>query len=498
MPHGTTTTRQVAQRLAQDYGWRKPVTAPEAGFDVTGDGSSLWGDSKATYHVDRLEFQAHPWTTEFATLKAFGDPEAMPFHAYTDRAIEQQIAHRAKQLFPQIVKLCWSEAGMNKEGAWDFDVTLVEKPEPDRPTDEEMESDAGERQAQADHIPAPEPTDPENVKRWLESQAAAGRFQDATQLAEAAAEHFCMLHWLDDPEHFLWEQAYDALERPAGGRRVYQAQAEEKPYGWRQEKPLSDVDADFINDPEQLREVILEGMPGTTEGDSYWLTNRRGNKTAYDKAVKLLTTHFGPPIVGERVSTWYSKRQNYHLSKFNPEHFHQLDVVFDDRPLAARTRQANHSLSHMQTTKQAAKEFEPNEGDEVRVIGKQIRGSGQHGTVVSKAPSGHFSIVEFNGLVRRTYHNSDLAPYEPSAEELELEDEEDGPEGRQAQSAAMNPPSMGQKPTGSAAPTGPVSLGNGKVAPPKPTVPAPMGKKFLLDEQTNTWVLIPANQITPA
>jgi hypothetical protein len=103
---------------------------------VKGDGSSIWMDSsnvKATVTSFDVRFSDDPtiWDKEdFGkgySLTAYGSD--MPWETYTDRSIETQMLKIVRPYLKNhgysIEWLTWSEQGMQKTDAWNFDVKII-------------------------------------------------------------------------------------------------------------------------------------------------------------------------------------------------------------------------------------------------------------------------------------------------------------------------------------------------------------------------------------
>lgn len=70
---------------------------------------------------------------------------------------------------------------------------------------------------------------------------------------------------------------------------------------------------------------------------------------------------------------------------------------------------------------------------------------------------------------------------------------------RKGQSAAMNPPAQMSYSSSVTQPSQPSQPSNSSISPPaKPTIPAPFGKKYVLDSATNTWLVVDVNATQPA
>jgi hypothetical protein len=114
---------------------------------INGNGTSLWGDSKGKFTIDRIEvgyinWVAYPKDTKsnfHTSISLFG--EETRWFQYTDRRIEIAV-NRHKTLFkairqqiqeklteakiarplPEKLQLSWSEQGLQPAHGWNFDL----------------------------------------------------------------------------------------------------------------------------------------------------------------------------------------------------------------------------------------------------------------------------------------------------------------------------------------------------------------------------------------
>lgn len=113
---------------------------------VTGDGSSIWGDSAGRYKVTGYSVnykgkwrfppkkELPDWKAKrfvSVDVTAVVDPVGTPAHAicYTDRQIEHQVSDLIgpklrKRFKADAIRIGWSEWGMQEDGRWNFDVGL--------------------------------------------------------------------------------------------------------------------------------------------------------------------------------------------------------------------------------------------------------------------------------------------------------------------------------------------------------------------------------------
>jgi hypothetical protein len=101
----------------------------EKSFKVEGRGNSLWcslEESKREFEVTGYLFNNFCDTGEPYELQLFG-PETEWFH-YTDTGIQRDVNKHLKQWvqeqYPdyEIIKIVWSEQGMQPSGGWSFDI----------------------------------------------------------------------------------------------------------------------------------------------------------------------------------------------------------------------------------------------------------------------------------------------------------------------------------------------------------------------------------------
>jgi hypothetical protein len=99
---------------------------------VGGDGSSIWGESKGEFQINRIEVElcvaegGEEIAEKWGNLEAFG-PKTRSTH-YTDAKIEHEIKRKLKSVleekFGPIKEFGWSEHGMQPEKGWNFDITF--------------------------------------------------------------------------------------------------------------------------------------------------------------------------------------------------------------------------------------------------------------------------------------------------------------------------------------------------------------------------------------
>jgi len=92
---------------------------------VYGKGDSLWGKSKGEFLLTTIELISS--NNEWASINVFG-PKTEWFQ-YTDTGIPTQLLRQIRKALKEllgktIVRLCWSEQGMQPGNGWNFDVKL--------------------------------------------------------------------------------------------------------------------------------------------------------------------------------------------------------------------------------------------------------------------------------------------------------------------------------------------------------------------------------------
>ena len=93
-------------------------------FPIKGDGSSIWGESKGTFRVDKIVVD---WDKEeeCGNVDMFG--KGIKSCQYTDDGIEKEVIKLlpliAKHIGRPLESISWSEYGMQSEKGWNFDIS---------------------------------------------------------------------------------------------------------------------------------------------------------------------------------------------------------------------------------------------------------------------------------------------------------------------------------------------------------------------------------------
>jgi len=105
---------------------------------VSGNGTSIWGDSNGEYKITRAEYHISDFSDTSASLSLFG--ENLTWSQYTDEQIEKQVKSLMVPVIlentgREIERLGWSEQGLQPEDGWNFDVILTNQKSPKNATD---------------------------------------------------------------------------------------------------------------------------------------------------------------------------------------------------------------------------------------------------------------------------------------------------------------------------------------------------------------------------
>lgn len=109
------------------------IQSLDRNIKIHGNGTSIWGPSKGTFVVGRMELndfcEGGPYELQlFSPLGKLKNGQNTEWHHYTDKQIEKEVNKHflpiVREHYPEyrIRRIAWSEQGMQPDGGWSFDV----------------------------------------------------------------------------------------------------------------------------------------------------------------------------------------------------------------------------------------------------------------------------------------------------------------------------------------------------------------------------------------